>query len=200
MQHELRAILDRFIYEHAGVRHLLFAAPPEADARVLPGTGWTTVQLVAHFASAQERYAAVTSRWLSDVGAISADELDPDESSARAEVGPAETARAAVLERYAASLRGLFDAFQQIRPGQLEEAIGPASARQVLSRWSEHQLLHIFPFVQALPETRYDPVIVNWLARTPVPNDVVRAQQQEYIADVREYYAHLAEDEGEPDD
>ena len=112
----------------------------------------------------------------------------------------AETARAAVLERYAASLRGLFDAFQQIRPGQLEEAIGPASARQVLSRWSEHQLLHIFPFVQALPETRYDPVIVNWLARTPVPNDVVRAQQQEYIADVREYYAHLAEDEGEPDD
>ena len=72
--------------------------------------------------------------------------------------------------------------------------------RETLAVWSQHQLTHIFPFVAVLPETRYDPVIVNWLARTEVPSEQVLGEQRSYIADVREYYARLAEEEGSDDD
>jgi hypothetical protein len=195
VHHELRAILDRFIYEHAGVRHLLSAAPPEADTRVLEASGWTTTQLVGHFAVAQEGYVEAASRWLAGEPVASRD-LDPDFLNAETIPLLAASSRAEVLDRYAASLRALFALFHQVSDLQFEGPFGPATANRVLTGWSQHQLTHIFPFVKVLPETRYDPVIVNWLARSPVPNEETVAQQREYINDVREYYARLAKEEG----
>lgn len=199
MHHDLRAILDRFIYEHAGVRHLLLAAPPEADSRTVEGLGWTTVQMVGHFAQAQESYTELVQRWLDGEGVPSAG-FHADQSNAESIPALAGLSRADVLERYALSLRGLFAVLHRIGDAQLGEKLGPAPAREVLASWSQHQLTHIFPFVAVLPETRYDPVIVNWLARAPVPNEDVLAQQKAYIADVRGYYARLAEEEGSDDD
>ncbi len=199
MHHDLRAILDRFIYEHAGVRHLLLAAPPEADARTLEGTGWTTVQLVGHFAHAQESYAGLVARWLAGED-IPAAGYHPDQDNATVIPELASATREDVLERYAASLRALFHILGQVSDDRFEGAFGTTPARQVLAAWSQHQLTHIFPFVAVLPETRYDPVIVNWLARAAVPNEDVLAQQKAYIADVREYYARLAAEEGSDDD
>lgn len=199
MHHDLRALLDRFIYEHAGVRHLLLAAPPEADSRTLEGIGWTTVQVVGHFAHAQETYADLILRWLAGE-AIPAAGYHPDQDNATVIPSLASSTRAEVLDKYAASLRALFDAIGQVNDERFEGPFGSSSARQVLAAWSQHQLTHIFPFVAVLPETRYDPVIVNWLARAAVPNEDILAQQKAYIADVREYYARLAEEEGSDDD
>ena len=199
MHHDLRAILDRFIYEHAGVRHLLLAAPPEADTRTLEGIGWTTVQAVGHFAQSQESYADLLQRWL-DGGTTPAAGFHPDQSNAETIPALANSSRADVLERYALSLRSLFAVLHRITDQQFEGPFGGTTVRQALVAWSEHQVSHIFPFVAVLPETRYDPVIVNWLARTPVPNEETLAGQRAYIADVREYYARLAAEEGDDAD
>lgn len=199
MHHDLRAILDRFIYEHAGIRHLLYAAPPEADSRTLKDTGWTTIQLVGHFAQAQESYTGLIQQWLAGEPLPPAG-FHPDQANAETIPNLAGLSREEVLEKYAASLRGLFGILHEVTDRQFEGPFGQSAARQVLAAWSQHQLTHIFPFVAVLPETRYDPVIVNWLARAAVPNEDVLAQQKAYIADVREYYARLAEEEGADDD
>ena len=194
MHHELRAILDRFMYEHAGIRHLLAAAPPDADARKVEGADYTTVDLVAHFAEAQEGFATAMQRWVAGEPVAIAD-YEPD----REPVASTSASRGEVIERYAASLRSLFDVMHKVDDANFEGTLGDAPAKSVLVRWSQHQLLHVFPFVQVLPETRYNPVIVNWLARAPVPNESVLEQQKAYIADVREYYSRLAEEEGDDD-
>lgn len=196
MHPELRATLDRFIYEHAGIRHLLSAAPEGADTRVLEGTGWTTVQLVGHFAVAQEGYVAAMEQWLTgkDVPPVA---FNPDASNAETMPALAEATREQVIDRYAASLRALFQVFHRVTDVQWEGTMGRATARSVFASWSQHQLTHIFPFVDVLPETRYDPVIVNWLARALVPDEQTHTAQRRYIGYVREYYARLAEEEGE---
>lgn len=190
MHYELRAILDRFIYEHAGIRHLLAAAPPDADTRTVRGADCSTVDLVAHFALAQEGFARAIQNWLAD------DQVELSEFQPNCEgIERASASRAVTLERYAASLRALFDIMHQVDHLRFEGMLGREPAKSVLVRWVQHQLLHVFPFVEVLPETRYNPVIVNWLARAAVPNEAVLDQQKAYIADVREYYSRLADEE-----
>ncbi len=196
MHPELRATLDRFIYEHAGIRHLLSAAPAEADARVVEGSGWTTVRLVWHFAVSQEGYVAAIEQWLTGKDVPPA-AYNPDAPNEETMAAPGDVTRAQVIDRYAKSLRTLFEVFHRVTDAQWESTFGRATARSVFASWSQHQLTHIFPFVEVLPETRYDPAIVNWLARAEVPNEPTHSAQRRYIGYVREYYARLAEEEGE---
>jgi len=171
------------MYEQATVRHMVAAAPADAGTRVLAPDGMTVAQAIAHLAAAQRGYAATIRAWL-------AAEPRPPVAHAHAADDDSPVAPLAEgLSELGLSLRELFAIVQSIPDDVLASDLGGAPAMEVIGAWAAHYLEHGYQLSDALPETRYDPLTVNWLGRAAAHTAELREAQRRYIQDVRGHFA-----------
>lgn len=198
MTPELRAILDRFIYEQATVTHIVMSLPSEGAERVVDGTGWTVRQLVAHFAESQEGYAAAIGRWLAGER-VEADGFDTDRANAGTAQANAETPLPELLVRLRKSLRALFAAFHAIPDEGLAEPFGGHTALETFHTWERHYLDHGLDLLDAAPEVRFDPLVLNWILYAEFSDERSNSRQQQIVKDVRAHYAAMPDEDVEAD-
>ncbi|MCL4242045.1 MAG: maleylpyruvate isomerase N-terminal domain-containing protein [Dehalococcoidia bacterium] len=194
MTPELRAILDRFMYEQATVTHIVTSMAPGGADRVLDGSGWTVRQLVAHLARAQEGYAAAISRWLAGEQ-VEGSDFDPDRTNAETAKANAETPLPELLVRLRMSLRALFEAFHGIADERLDGPFGAYGALETFHAWERHYLDHGLDLLDAVPEVRYDPLVLNWILYAEFADERSKARQQHLMDDVRAHHAGMPDEE-----
>jgi hypothetical protein len=198
MTPELRAILDRFMYEQATVTHIVMSLPSEGAGRVVGGTGWTVRQLVAHFAESQEGYAAAIRRWLAGEQTEPGG-FDPDGANAETAAANADTPLPELVVRLRQSLRELFAAFHAIPGEKLGEQFGGGTALETLHHWERHYLDHGLDLLDAAPEVRFDPLVLNWVLYADFADETSKARQQQLMQEVRAHYAATPDEAVEAD-
>lgn len=198
MTPELRAIADRFIYEQATLKHIAALAPEDALNRTVPGQNWTVRQLLAHLAASLQSYDEIVRRWLA--GERTLDDWDPD----RVDAATAEAYKTATLaqlfELFGSGLNGLFASLSAIPDDRLAESLGPSDALTTLRGLGAHALGHAIPLVNALPEVRFDPLVLNWVLAAEFEDEESQAWQRQLLGEAREYIASLPEYDDEEDD
>lgn len=198
MTPELRAIIDRFMYEQATVTHIVTSLPPGGIDRVMNQTGWTVRQLVAHFADTQEGYASAIQRWLAGEPAIPGD-LDTDRINALTAAANAETPLPELLTRLRKSLRTLFVALHHVPDGKLGEPFDGHSAIETFHEWERHYRAHAFDLLDVAPEVKFEPLVLNWILYADFDDDDARVRQRALMEEVREHYAAMPDEEIEED-
>lgn len=198
MTPELRAIVDRFMYEQATVTHIVMSLPPGGAERVLDGTGWSIRQLVAHFADTQDGYASAIERWLAGEQVVP-DDFDTDSANANTVAAVADTPLPELLLRLRRSLRQLFAAFQAIPDERLSEPFAGQSAIETFHGWERHYLNHALDLLDAAPEVRYEPLVLNWLLYGEFTDERSQARQAQLMEDVRAHYASMPDEDAEDD-
>lgn len=192
MTPELRAIIDRLMFDQATTLHIVTSLPDGGTARMIEGTGGTVAQLVAHFAGSQEACAAALGRWLAGEPA------EPPRFSCTTADDEAATLTDAEA-RLRVSLRALFAAFHEIPDERLGEPFGEATAIDTFHAWERHYLDHALDLVDAAPEVRLDPLVLNWVLHAGFSDERSRMRQRALLEELRAYYASL-DDEGDEDE
>ena len=199
MTPELRAIVDRFMFDQATFTHIVSSLPADGAARAVTGPGWTIGQLVAHFATSQERYAAAIARWLAGE-----EVLPPDYDQDTENAAVAELHRDAPLDdsvrRLRESLRALFAAFHRVPDERLDQPFARGTALEAFHAWEHHYLDHALDLIDAAPEVRLDPLVLNWVLHANLGDGRSRDRQRQLLAELRAYYATLDEDEEEDEE
>jgi hypothetical protein len=196
MTPELRAIIDRFMYEQATVTYIVMSLPPGGVERVMEGPGWTVRQLIAHFAGTQEGYAAATERWLAGQPALP-DDFDTGRINAMTATANIETPLADLLARLRRSLRALFAAFHQVPDGDLEAPFAGHTAIETFRSWGRHYRDHAFDLLDAAPELRFEPLVLNWILYAEFTDEGAQARQRALVEEVREHYAAMPDEDVE---
>lgn len=194
MTPELRAIIDRFMYEQATVTHIVMSLPPGGIDRVMDGPGWTVRQLVAHFADTQEGYAAAIERWLAGEPALP-DGFDAGRSNAMTAAANAGTPLPELLARLRKSLRTLFVALHHVPDARLEEPFDGHSAIETFHTWERHYRDHAFDLLGAAPEVKFEPLVLNWILYADFEDGRERSRQRALMEEVREHYAAMPAEE-----
>jgi len=193
MTPELRAIIDRLMFDQATTLHIVTSLPDGGTARMIEGTGGTVAQLVAHFAASQEACATALRRWLAGAPA------EPPRFACEA-VDGGEAALADAEAGLRVSLRALFAVLHEIPDERLGEPFGEASAIETFHAWERHYLDHALDLVDAAPEVRLDPLVLNWVLHTSFDDERSRARQRALLEELRAYYASLDEDDEDDED
>jgi len=194
MDPEIRALADRFIYEQATLKHIATLAGNEGLQRPVPGYAWNVGQLLAHLANSLSAYGEVVERWLAGEEPLTG--FEPPEINARTAEEHATTSVPRLHELFGAGLVRLVGALLRVPGERLDDDLGPATARQLLRTPSRHALHHAIPLIDALPEARLDPLVLNWLLYADFDDEASKAWQAKLLADAREYLAsHPREDE-----
>lgn len=195
MHPEVRAIADRFMYEQATLKHITALVPEGGLRRPVPGMEWNVGQLLAHLALSLENYRELVHRWLS--GASPLEGWDPDainaETAARYESGDADELR----RLFGEGIVGLVAALDAIPEGREAEPLGRGTAAETLRWLGGHAIRHAIPLIDAVPEVRLDPLVLNWLLYAEFEDDASRTWQAKLLADAREYLANNPPEEDE---
>ncbi|MEO8541115.1 MAG: DinB family protein [bacterium] len=198
MTPELHAVSDRFIYEHATLKHILAIAPSEALGRPVDGHEWTVGQMLAHLADSLGEYERLIRRWLE--GEAPLEGWDPDAMNAATASRYADAGVPEIAELFATGINGLVAALASIPDQQLAEPLGRADALTTLRFLGEHCLNHAIPIVDAVPEIRMDPLVLNWLLGADFEGDAANEWQNRLLRDAREYIASLPDEDDEEDE
>lgn len=198
MTPELRAIADRFIYEQATLKHLTALAPEEAMQRPVNGTEWNVGQLLAHLGASMSTYAEAVRNWL--LGEPQDERIDPDATTAGTVDRFVGASRLDVTRELGQGLVNLFAALSAIPDERLSDTFGGAAAIDTLRTFGEHCLGHAIPLVEALPEVRMDPLVLNWLLGAEFDDESSRAWQRSLLAEAQEYIASHPDEDGEEED
>ena len=194
MTPELRAIADRFIYEQATLKHMTALAPEEALRRPVVGLEWDVAQLLGHLGSSLSGYAGLVRGWL--FGVPVADGVNPGEMDAGTAARFSGATRLDVTQVLGQGLVDLFAALSAVPDERLSEAFGQETALETLRSFGEHCLGHAIALVDALPEVRMDPLVLNWLLDAEFEDEASQAWQRALLAEAQEYIAsHPDEDE-----
>lgn len=198
MTPELRAIADRFIYEQATLKHITALAPEEALRRPVGGLEWNVGQLLGHLGSSMGTYAEVVRKWL--VGEPALDGFEPDAMNAETAARFAAASRLDVTRELGTGLVNLFAALSAVPDDRLVEPLGRGTALETLEAFGEHCLRHAIALVDALPEVRMDPLVLNWLLGAEFEDEASRAWQRALLAEAQEYIASHPDEEDEEDE
>ena len=197
MTPEVRAVADRFILDAANLKYVASVIPMGGLDRPLVALGWTVRQTIGHVVASQERYSRTIADLLAD--AVATASFDVDEFNAGAAEQTRSTPLPDLLGRLDLATARLLALFEQMPSGVEEREVGGHSLADLLGPWSEHVAEHGIDVVDALPEVRYDPMILNWILYADYSGDERRFQcQVRLMADVREQFGD--DDEYEDDD
>ncbi len=163
--------------------------PAGALERLVPTTGWTVRHSLGHLATAQTAYADALEAFAS----ASPPGTAPSDATNMADTRAVELESRplpAILADFDASLRRLVAQLNLVSADELDLAVGNLTLRHFSHVSSNHAASHAIQMLQALPELRGDPMLLNWLlyqdfSRDPADN----ALQQQLLAEVRERYA-----------
>lgn len=191
MTPEIRAAADRFILDTANVKYIATNLPPGGLEREVEGFGWSVRQLLAHVATNYERYAARLG------GVVAGEPLSRDWDRATSDRLNNQAARRAkrtpsrqIVRQLDEALIRLVGLLAGLPPGAADADFGGRSLVERVTDWSKHCAEHGIDFIDALPELRFDPLMLNWLLYVDYTGDVEReARQRRLLEDVRERYA-----------
>jgi hypothetical protein len=111
MTPELQAIADRFIYEHATLKHML-TLTSEADLGTsIPGSDWMVRQCLAHLSESLGGYAERIEAWLNGAAL---EDWSSAEANAEAAARSKSASAAELTATAAEGLRGLLPALRRI--------------------------------------------------------------------------------------
>lgn len=198
MTPELRAIADRFIYETATLKHLTALSPEDAMVRPVTGSGWNAGQLLGHLGASMSSYADVLRRWL--LGEPALDGVNPDEKNGETATRFGEASRLDVTRALGQGLVDLFFALSAIPDDRLSEPLGERTGLETLRSFSEHCLRHAILLVDALPEVRMDPLVLNWLLGAEFDDEASQVWQRALLAEAEEYIASHPDEDDEEDE
>ena len=198
MHPELRAIADRFMYEQATLKHIAALAPEGALARPVPGYDWNAAQLLAHLAQSLHAYTEVVDRWL--VGDSSLEGWDPDATNAETAAANATATVADIHRSFGIGLNGLVAALSRVPDERIADQLGRHPAVETLKALTGHSLAHALPLVDALPEVRMDPLVLNWLLDAEFEVEADRLWQANLLREAREYIANHPHEEEDDDE
>lgn len=197
MTPEIRAIADRFIMDTANLKYLASGVSKDALERPVEVLGWTVRQAIGHLVVWQEAYVDVLPVLLRG------DELDPNfdinDFNAEGAEQTRQTPLPELIGRLDLALVRLIALLEQLPAGLEEAPAGPARFIDLLRGWSLHLAEHGIDLVDALPELRFDPMILNWVLYVDYSDDSRRlGRQQALLADVRDHF--VDEDEAFEED
>ena len=194
MTPELRAIADRFMYETAMLKHIVALLPEDALGRPVPGHEWAVRQHLGHLAHSSHVYREPVRRWLAGEDPLAG--WDPDAINAETARAHATIDRRGLLDMFDAGINGLVRSFASIPDGKMAEPFGPREPLQVFRAFEGHTQTHAIALIDAVPEARMDPLVLNWLLYARFGTDAEREWQRALLQEAREYAAnHPEEDE-----
>ena len=175
--------------------------PVDAADRLVAPLGWTVRQTIGHIVAAYERFAYYISRAV-EGEAVDADALDPDELNAAAVAESCDTPLQALLARIDLSTTSLIALYRGFREATNLTASQEAEVVDVITESAEHMSHHAIDLVDAVPELRTDPMVLNWVLYVDYSGDERRsAAQMTLLKEVRDAIlaadGELEEDDGE---
>lgn len=181
MTPEVRAIADRFIYEQATLKHMLNLVQESAvvgpNGRNLSEVG----SRFAHLACSLGAFAEAVARERS--GTETSPDWDLCAAAARSAEGQGLSSRADIARVFGEGLTSLFAELKRLP----EDATSPPEA---LGPMSAHCQSHAIDLVDAIPEVRMDPLVLNWLLDLEFTDEASREWQAALLAEAREYVAN----------
>lgn len=189
MTPELRAIADRFIMDTANLKYLASGVPRGGLERPVEPLGWSVRQTIGHLVVWQEAY-------LDGLPALMrGDQLEPgfdiDAFNAKGAEQTTATPLPDLLARVDLALVRLLSLLESAPAGFEDARVGSARVGDLLRGWSTHLAEHSIDLVDALPELRFDPMILNWVLYADYGEDGRRLdRQQTLLADVRDHFVN----------
>ncbi|MCC6383244.1 MAG: DinB family protein [Dehalococcoidia bacterium] len=183
----LRALADRLIWDVANVRYVAERLPRGGlDRR--PAEGERTVrEILAHLAASQQRFAQEAEALARGDSLAAANEATSGRATGRRPApGLAES-----LQALAAARDATIAALEPVTAAQLDSASPDAgTVRKLLQKHSCHLAHHALDFADALPELRFDPMVLNWALYVDCTDDVALGRRQaKLLAEVRDRFA-----------
>ena len=197
MHPEVRALADRFIYEQASLKHIIALLPEAGLLRHVPGSDWNVGQTLAHLAVSLEDYRLVIERWLSGTDpfeGVDVDAINTGTADLYASTSPDE-----LLRLFAEGLLGLVAGLGSIPEDRTFSDLGHHPAPETLRRLCDHTITHATSLIDAVPEVRMDPLVLNWMLHAEFGDDEHRRWQAALLADAREHIAALTGGDEEED-
>ena len=192
MTPELRAIADRLIYEQATLKHMVALAPEDAMRR--PAGGRTAGDTFGHLAAGMSACAAALERSLAGGGPLAVGD-GCELANASTDPLPGAT-RLDVTRALGSGLVSLVAALGRVPDAHLEPGADAVNALDALRGFGEHATGHAIELIEALPEVRMDPLVLNWLLDAEFEDEASQAWQRALLAEAQEYIAsHPDEDE-----
>ena len=210
MTSDIRAAADRFILDTANVKYIAANLPPGGLEREVAGFGWTVRQLLAHIATNHERYAVRLAGILAgEAPAPPRDRATGDRLNDQAARRARKTPSREIVRQLDEALVRIVGVLEALTPAAASGELGDRPLVERVTAWSRHCAEHGIDLVDALPELRFDPLMLNWLLYVDYTGDAAReAQQHRLLEDLRERYEredaenaeHLADGTGEEND
>lgn len=193
----VRAAADRFILDAANLKYLASCIPKGGMDRSVEALGWTVRQVIGHLVASQERYGQTIALLLAD------DPPAPGRGVEEFNAQVAEQTRSTplpdLLGRLDLATARLLALCERIPSEPSDYKLDGLCLADALGPWSTHVAEHGIDLVDALPELRFDPMILNWILYADYSADECRFQRQlRLMADVRERFGD--DDEQEDDD
>jgi hypothetical protein len=194
MDPQVRAITDRFIYEQATLKHIIGLVPEDGFGRPVHGGEWQVRQLLAHLAQSLLEYAGIVAKWLTGEpplpGGWNPDTINAETARARVNVGESE-----LLALFGQGLTALVAALGAVPDDKIHERLGPGNGLEVLRVFANHCQGHAIALVDALPEVRLDPLVLNWLLHLEFPDEASQTWQRALLDDARRLVVSQQEQE-----
>jgi len=188
---EARAVADRFMYDTGNLKLLATQLPGGALERPVPAQGWTVRQVLAHLAAGQLAYAEVLDRIASGSEGLTVEDLDQPRIAADRAVSVDARPLPSILEDLDSSLRRLVAQLNVLTGDSLQLRVDETTVLALLLSWSGHAAGHAIEMLEALPELRGDPMLLNWLLYQDFSDEQAQfALQQTLFEEVRERYAN----------
>jgi len=190
MTPEIRAAADRFILDTANVKYIAANLPPGGLEREVEGFGWTVRQLLAHIATNQGAYAVrlagvVAGEAPARVWDRAAGDRLNDQAARRARKTPSRE----IVRQLDEALVRIVATLEALPPEAADGDLGDRALAERVTDWSKHSAEHGIDLIDALPELRFDPLMLNWLLYVDYTGDAAReARQHRLLEDLRERY------------
>ncbi|MEO6397985.1 MAG: DinB family protein [Tepidiformaceae bacterium] len=182
---EARAVADRFMFDTGNLKLLASLLPIDALARQVSALGWTVQGAFAHLAAAQAGYAGCLEALPSSLPLSAAAFDEPRLAADRAVQGEL-PALPAILDEFDSSLRRLVARLDVLGEEALACRVGAFTVLDNLRAWSAHAAAHAIEMLEALPELRADPMLLNWLLYQDFSDQPTQfALQQTLLTEVR---------------
>ena len=182
----VRAIADRMILDSANLKYIAAILPRGGLGRIVPGTGWTVRQVIGHVGDAEARHVAAMERLLAGATPFPAD-YDRDDANAASAQRDAKAPLKSLVARIDDAVSRSVPLYECVTASiAASRARGKDTLAVLLDRWSRHYVAHGIDLVDALPEIRFDPMLLNWLLFVDFEGEPdAAARQRKLWEDVR---------------
>lgn len=181
----VRAVADRVILDTANIKYIAAILPEGALERRLPAGDRTVHDLFAHFAATEDLHADVCDRFLAG-GPGYPPGFDIDAFNAEAVAEAAEDSLAALIDRFEAARARLLACYERLDAAQLKASVRDRSLLGVLDGWSRHYARHAMDVLDAVPEIRFDSVVLNWVLHADLRDHPSFERQRRLFEEVRQ--------------